>query len=102
MIFFSEIDVVHKDIITFSDRGETFYINTFQFNTSFLIFGLNVSLTVFPKPGSGLSPEEVACAVVFLTPHFQSVMASNPVRYKSFHVNYMHSNKENTSFHDIK
>ena len=65
-----------------SDRGETFYINSLQFNTSFHIFGLNVSLTVSPKPGSGLSPEDVACALVFLTLDFQSILASNPVRYK--------------------
>ena len=46
-----------------------------------------MSLNVSPKPGSGLSPEEVACAVVFLTVGFHSVLASNPVRYIKFLVN---------------
>ena len=72
--------MVQKEIMIFSDRGETFYINSLQFNASFHIFGLNVSLTVSPKSGSGLSPEDVACAVVFLTRDFQSNLASNPVR----------------------
>ena len=40
-----------------------------------------MSLAVSPKPGSELSLEEVACAIVFLTVDFQSVLASNQIRY---------------------
>ena len=88
-IFFTLL-IIHADInvtvnqvspLNFTDSGETFFINGLQFNdSSFLIFGLNVSLTVSPKPGSGLSPEDVACAVVFVGRDFRIVLASNPVR----------------------
>ena len=75
------ITVIQKDQVSFTDNEEIYYINGVQFNdSSFHIFGLNVSLTVSPKPGSELSPEEVACAVVFVGQNNQSALASNPVR----------------------
>ena len=82
-VFYSEISITVSRIhpLSFTDNGEIYFIIGLRFtDSSFLIFGLDVSLTVSPKPGSGLSPEEVACAVVFVGQDFQSVLASNPVR----------------------
>ena len=78
------ITIIQVVPLTFTAMGETFLIKGLQFNaSSFLIFALDVSLTVFPKPGSGLSREDVACAVVFLDWNYKSVLASNPIRYNS-------------------
>ena len=78
------ISVIQQEVVTFSDSGETFYINSLKFvNASYLIFGLNVFLTVSPNPGSELSPEEIVCAIVFLTVDFKSVLASNRIRYRA-------------------
>ena len=75
------ITVIQADQVDFLVSEEIYYINGVQFNdSSFNIFGLDVYLTVSPKPGSGLSPEDVACAVVFVGQNNQSVLASNPVR----------------------
>ena len=75
------ITVIQVAPFNLTATGETFLVNGLRFNdSSFVIFALNVSLTVSPKPGSGLSPEDVACAVVFVDHNNQSVLASNPVR----------------------
>ena len=75
------ITVSQVEQLNFTDNEETFYIDGLQFvDSSFLVYGLDVSLTVSPKPGSGLSPEEVACAVGLVGPDVTVVLASNPVR----------------------
>ena len=82
-IIISDINITINQVapLSFIDRGETFFISGLRFTTtSLLIFGLNVFLTVTPKPGSGLSPEQIACAVVFVSEDSQYVLASNPVR----------------------
>ena len=70
-----------EESLAFADNGEIFYINGLQFeDSSFFVFGLDVSLTVSPKPGSTIPNQDVACAVVFVGRDLQSVLASNPVR----------------------
>ena len=81
--FLSEknVTVIQKEPLEFTQNDNTYFIIALQLNgSSLLMFGLDVTLTVSPKPGSGLSPEEVACAVVFVSHDSQIVLASNVVR----------------------
>ncbi len=67
--------------LTFTSSGETVYLTGLLLNSSLLIHGLDVTLSVTPRQDNGgVATGNLACAVVFIESDFDVILASNAVR----------------------